>query len=331
MSPVCGAASYEPIGLFVNLVMSGVFTYHHPVMVDEVLALLRPGRGGVYLDGTLGGAGHAAALLERSPDARLIGADRDPNALREAEHRLAPWAERTQLLRTNFAEVVSAAGIAPGSLAGALLDLGVSSHQLDDPERGFTFRPGAPLDMRMAAGAGGERTAAELLAEASEDELALLFFRWGEERRARKLARILVEMRSQVPINSSERLVTGILRAFGPRTTAQEKARIFQALRIATNREIDALETALPAIREALAPGGVLVVLSYHSLEDRVVKNSFREWSRACVCPPGFPICHCRGEPLGETLTRRALRPSAAEVEANSRARSALLRAWEKA
>ena len=147
----------------------------------------------------------------------------------------------------------------------------------------------------------------------------------------RRLARVLVEMRSEAPIDSSERLVMGILRAFGSRTTAQEKARIFQALRIATNAEIDAIEAALPAIREVLAPGGVLVVLSYHSLEDRVVKNSFREWSRACVCPPRLPVCHCRGEPLGKALTRKALRPSATEVEANSRARSALLRAWEKA
>ena len=331
VSPVFKATFSEQVRSFVGLVMTAASVYHHPVMVDEVLTLLRPERGGVYLDGTLGGGGHAAALLECSPDAELIGVDRDPDALAEAEQRLNPFAGRITLLRGNFADVVSAAGSRAGNLAGALLDLGVSSHQLDEPQRGFTFRPGAPLDMRMAAGAAGERTAAELLAEATEEELARWFFRWGEERRARKLARTLVAMRADAPIDSSDRLVSGIVRAFGPRTTTQEKARIFQALRIATNREIDALETALPAIRAALAPGGVLVVLAYHSLEDRVVKNSFREWSRACVCLPGLPVCHCRGKPLGATLTRKPLRPSDAEVEANPRARSAALRGWEKA
>lgn len=311
--------------------MSHAPAYHLPVMVEEVLGFLRPERGGVYLDGTLGGGGHAEALLERSADAELIAVDRDPDALREAGERLARFGDRVRLIRANFADAIAAAGIAGGTLAGALLDLGVSSHQIDRPERGFTFRPGAPLDMRMAIESEAEATAADLLNMLPEDQLADLFFRFAEERRARKLAKILVGMRAEAPVESSDRLVEAIGRALGSRADAQDKARIFQALRIAVNREIEALETALPAFRDALAPGGVLVVLSYHSLEDRIVKNSFREWSRSCICPSGLPICVCRGAALGEALTRKPRMASEPELRENIRSRSARLRAWRKA
>jgi 16S rRNA (cytosine1402-N4)-methyltransferase len=305
-------------------------TYHAPVLVAEAMALLRPERGGVFLDGTLGGGGHSEALLERGPEARLIATDRDPDALREAGARLARFGDRVRLVRANFADAPSAAGIAPDTLAGVLLDLGISSHQIDEDARGFTFRPGAPLDMRMGQDAEGTPGAADLLAELDETELANLFYRYGEEKRSRRLARVIVEMRAEAPVDTSDRLLEAMRRSLGPRTDAADKARIFQALRIAVNGEIPALEAALERLREALAPGGVFAIMSYHSLEDRLVKNAFRDWSQACVCPPGVPICTCRGAPLGETLTRKPVSAGEAEVARNPRARSARLRAWRK-
>jgi 16S rRNA (cytosine1402-N4)-methyltransferase len=304
--------------------------YHAPVMVEEVMGVLRPERGGTYLDGTLGGGGHAEALLERGPEARLVGVDRDPDALAEAGRRLERFGERVRLVRSPFADAVQAAGVAPGSLAGALLDLGISSHQVDEAGRGFTFREGAPLDMRMGQDTAGEPTAADLLNELDEQELASLFWKYGEEKRSRMLGRVIVEMRGRAPFATSDHLLEAIGRAI-PRADAGDRARIFQALRIAVNREIEQLEAALPAFRDALAPGGVLAVLSYHSLEDRPVKNAFRDWSRACTCPPGLPVCACGGVAAGETLTRRAVVALADEVERNVRARSARLRAWRRA
>ena len=305
--------------------------YHAPVMVREVMDLLVPERGGLYLDGTLGGGGHAEALLERGPAARLIGTDRDPDALREAGERLARFGDRFRPVRSNFADAVAAAGVADGSLDGVLLDLGISSHQIDVDERGFTFRPGAPLDMRMAQSTAGEPSAADLLNEMDEAELANVFFRYGEEKRSRKLARIVLEMREREPFATSDHLLDAIRRTLGPRAEAADKARIFQALRIAVNGEIQALERALESFRQALAPGGVFAVLAYHSLEDRLVKNAFRDWSLDCVCPPGFVQCQCRGTPLGTTITRKPMSASEQETLANPRARSARLRGWRAA
>jgi 16S rRNA (cytosine1402-N4)-methyltransferase len=302
--------------------------YHVPALVREVLHFLRPERGGTYLDGTLGGGGHAEAILEVSGAARVVGADRDPEALAEAGRRLARFGERFRLVRANFADVVEAAGIGAGELSGALLDLGISSHQIDVEARGFTFRPGAPLDMRME-GASASAGAAELLNELAEEDLASIFYRFGEERRSRRLARAVAEARAREPFARSEQLVAVIERVL-PRATVQDRARIFQALRIAVNEEIRSLETALPRLREALAPGGVLVVVAYHSLEDRVVKEAFREWSRDCVCPPGLPVCVCRGHSLGTRLTRKPVMAGVEEVAANPRSRSARLRAWRK-
>jgi 16S rRNA (cytosine1402-N4)-methyltransferase len=304
--------------------------YHAPVMVEEVMELLRPERGGVYLDGTLGGGGHAEALLDRAPGATLVGVDRDPDALAEAGRRLQRFGARVRLVRSPFAEAPEAAGIAEGSLDGVLLDLGISSHQIDESARGFTFRPGAPLDMRMAQATAGEPGAADLLNELDEAELADVFWKYGEERRSRMLARVVGEMRARKPFETSDDLDEAIGRAI-PRSDAGDRARIFQALRIAVNGEIEQLETALPKFRDALAPGGVFAILSYHSLEDRLVKNAFRDWSRACTCPPGLPVCQCGGVPRGETLARKALTASPAEIETNPRARSARLRAWRHA
>lgn len=303
--------------------------YHAPVLVEEVMGYLRPERGGTYLDGTLGGGGHAEALLTRGADARLIGTDRDPDALEEAGARLSRFGDRVRLVRANFADAVEAAGIGSGELAGVLLDLGISSHQIDEDARGFTFRAGAPLDMRMGQGSAGERTAAELLNELDEAELAEVFYRYGEEKRSRRLAREVVQMRGRAPFRTSDQLLEAMDRVL-TRPVAQDRARIFQALRIAVNREMDALESALPRLRDALVPGGVLVVLSYHSLEDRLVKESFREWSRECVCPPGLPVCVCRGRALGELVTRKPVYAGEAEVAANPRARSVRLRVWRR-
>jgi 16S rRNA (cytosine1402-N4)-methyltransferase len=305
--------------------------YHAPVMVAEVMDAIRPERGGTYLDGTLGGGGHAEALLERGAEARLVGVDRDPDALAEAGARLARFGDRVRLVRANFADALAAAEIGPASLAGVLLDLGVSSHQIDADRRGFTFRPGAPLDMRMAGAAEGGATAGDLLNTMDERELADVFYHYGEEKRARRLARKVVEMRGEAPFERSDQLVEAIDSALGPRTEAGDRARIFQALRIAVNREIESLERALERFRDALAPEGVFAVMSYHSLEDRLVKNAFRDWSQACICPPGMPVCTCRGAPLGETLTRRPVSAGEDEVRRNVRARSARLRAWRRA
>jgi 16S rRNA (cytosine1402-N4)-methyltransferase len=304
--------------------------YHAPVLVEEVMEILEPEAGGLFLDGTLGGGGHAEALLTRGRAARLIGVDRDPDAIREAGARLAPFGTRVRLVRATYAEAVSAAGIEPGSLRGALLDLGISSHQIDADERGFTFRAGAPLDMRMASESRGEETAAELLARLPEEELATIFYRYGEEKRSRRLARTIVAMRGEAPLTRSEQLVAAIERAL-VRPTSQDLARIFQALRIAVNAELEGLESALPAIRDALEPGGVFVVLAYHSLEDRMVKEAFREWSRDCVCPPRLPVCVCGGVAAGKSVTRKPIVASAEEIARNPRARSVRLRAWRRA
>ena len=304
--------------------------YHAPVMVEEVMEMLRPERGGLYLDGTLGGGGHSEALLERGADARLIGVDRDPDALAEAGKRLARFGDRVRLVRSPFAEAVEAAGIGEGALDGVLLDLGISSHQIDESSRGFTFRSGAPLDMRMGQDTAGEPSAADLLNELDPAELADLFWTYGEERRSRMLARVIGEMRERKPFETSDDLDEAIGRAI-PRSDAGDRARIFQALRIAVNGEIEQLETALMKFRDALAAGGVFAILSYHSLEDRLVKNAFRDWSRACTCPPGLPVCQCGGVPRGETLARKAITARPEEIERNVRARSARLRAWRHA
>lgn len=296
-------------------------------MVREVIGYLEPERGGVYFDGTVGGGGHSEAILARSAESRVIAVDRDAEALECAARRLERFGDRVRLERRTFADAAATLEV---PLAGAVLDLGVSSHQLDEARRGFSFRAGVPLDMRMSVGAD-DPDAATLLNELPESELADVFYRYGEERRSRRLASAIVRRRRQQRFETSDDLVAALRAALGPRLDAQDKARLFQALRIAVNRELDDLERALPTLRDRLEPHGVLVVLAYHSLEDRLVKESFREWSRSCVCPPSLPECRCRGRPLGELLTRRPVRASAPEVDANPRARSARLRAWRRA
>ena len=303
--------------------------YHEPVMAEEVLSHLQPRDGALFLDGTVGGGGHARLLLESCPGCRVVAVDRDPDALAEAERTLSHVRDRVRFLHVRFDEAPADAEIRDRGLDGALLDLGVSSHQLDDESRGFAFRRGVALDMRMDS--DQEEDAVQFLAEASEEELARVFRDLGEEPRARRLAREIVKRRATEPLATSDDLVAALSVSLGKSPTAQDKARIFQAVRIEVNGELDSLERGLPALRDVLKEGGVLVVIAYHSLEDRLVKNAFREWSAACVCPPESPLCTCRGRPLGETLTRKPLRPGDDEVARNPRARSARLRAWRRA
>ena len=302
-------------------------SYHEPVMLSEVLSFLAPERGGVYLDGTLGGGGHARAILDSTPRTSLLALDRDVDALDHARAALTAYGDRLVLRQGNYAEAVSIFDLGEGALAGVLLDLGVSSHQIDTDARGFSFRPGVPLDMRMS---GRGATAEELLSTLSAEELTEIFRVYAEERRARRLAAAIVERRSCSRLRTSDDLVTVIEAVWGRPPAASDLARVFQALRIAVNEELDSLERALPVLRSLLVPGGRMVVIAYHSLEDRLVKRSFRDWSRDCVCPPGIPVCRCRGRPLGRELTRGPVRPAADEVASNPRARSALLRAWER-
>jgi 16S rRNA (cytosine1402-N4)-methyltransferase len=307
---------------------------HEPVMMDEVLASLEPERGGTYLDGTVGGGGHAAALLERAPSVMLWGVDRDPEAVAAARERLARFAERARVIRADFRDLPEALGDEADEvhdLAGVLLDLGVSSHQIDTTARGFSFRPATPLDMRMGGTTGGRRPAADLLNEATEQELGEIFRTYGEVRRWRRLARDVARRRKERPFRTSDDLVDASRSALGTGIGPGTLAQVFQAVRIAVNEELEALERALPRLRDMLASGGRYVVIAYHSLEDRLVKHAFKEWSRECICPPELPVCRCRGKALGHEITRRPLRPSEDEVRRNSRSRSARLRAWEKA
>jgi 16S rRNA (cytosine1402-N4)-methyltransferase len=307
--------------------------YHAPVLAEEVLSFLR-GRQRV-LDCTLGGGGHSLALLE-SAMGSVIGIDRDPDAIAETLARLARFeAEgRFTAIEANYADV---GGIEPlGSLSvdGVLLDLGISSHQIDATERGFSFRPGAPLDMRMDRGGSAGTAvadAAALLNTSDEMTLASIFRDFGDEPRAMRLAREVVRRRSTEKFATSDDLVGAIRGALGPRTGPADFARLFQAVRIAVNDELAGLERALPVLRDLLTPGGVIVVIAYHSGEDRIVKHAFREWSADCICPPKQPVCICRGRPLGVTLTRRAMTASEHEIARNPRARSARLRAWQRA
>lgn len=300
--------------------------YHTPVLVEEVLRLLEPQRGGVYFDGTLGGGGHSEAILASGSDVRVIAVDRDPEARAEAGTRLSGYGERFEARAGDFGDVAERLDV---ELAGALLDLGVSSHQIDVERRGFTFRPGSPLDMRMDTGAG-ERTAADILNRYEEAELLRVLWDYGEEKRARPIVRRVLERRDERPFETSDDLVSVLEDVYRHRLTPQDKARVFQAFRIEVNDELSSLDRALPALRDALEVGGVLAVIAYHSLEDRRVKNAFREWSRSCICPPDLPVCQCRGERLGETLTRKVVRPGSEELERNPRSRSARLRAWRR-
>jgi 16S rRNA (cytosine1402-N4)-methyltransferase len=306
---------------------------HVPVLRDRVLALLAPavgGPGAVAVDATLGLGGHSVALLAAHPALRLIGIDRDPEALRLAGTRLEPYAERVSLHRAVYDEipaVLAEAGV--DRVDGVLFDLGVSSLQLDEARRGFAYAQDAPLDMRMSS-AGS--TAADVVNTYSVDELTRVLRDYGEERFARRIARSIVRSRASEPIDSSARLVELVrdaIPAAARRTGGNPAKRTFQALRIEVNRELEALETAMPAAIDAVRVGGRVVVLSYHSLEDRIVKRAFAERARD-TSPPGLPVLLPSAAPTLRLLTRGGEGPTEAEVAENPRAASARLRAAER-
>ena len=301
--------------------------YHAPVLADEVVGLLSAAQ--TVLDGTLGGGGHSLALLMRG--ARVTAVDRDPQAIESARQRLSVYEALGQFetVLGNYANVDEIPALDGRSFDGILLDLGVSSHQLDDPSRGFSFREGVPLDMRM--GVDADRDAAGLLNEAEEIELGAIFREYADERRAMRLAREIVRRRANRPFVTSDDLVGAIRGALGPRTGPPDFARLFQAVRIAVNDEIGGLERALDTLRARLTPGGTFAVIAYHSGEDRVVKNAFRDWSTDCICPPRQPACTCRGQALGTLVARKPISASPEEATRNPRARSARLRAWRSA
>ncbi len=302
-------------------------------MPDEVIAYLAPRSGGLYLDGTLGGAGHARLILAASsPDGRLVGLDRDPAAIRRAQDVLAPFADRVALRHCNFAQMERVAReLGVEGFDGILLDLGVSSYQLDEAERGFSFRADAPLDMRMDDSAG--ITAAEVLAEEDEKALARIFREFGEERYARRIARRIVAQREHGPLVSTGQLAELVRDAVpGGRVPARihPATRVFQALRIYVNDELRAVEQGLEQAISLLRPGGRLVVISFHSLEDRRVKHYFRAAATGCTCPPRIPMCVCGKQPRVRLLSRKGVRAEEAETASNPRSRSAILRAVEK-
>ena len=300
--------------------------YHAPVMVDAVLRVCAS--SSTVLDGTLGGGGHAAALLAAGKQVTAL--DRDPAAIAVASDRLhdALAAGSLEIIQCNYAGVDAVADLEGRHFDAILLDLGVSSRQLDDDARGFSFRMGAPLDMRME---DRGMTAAEWLNTTDEDDMVQAFREYGDEPRARKLARIIAERRDLRPFAVSDDFVNAIRATLGARSGPSDFARLFQALRIAVNDELTGLARALPTLRERLSPGGLFLVMAYHSGEDRLVKHAFRAWSAACSCPPRAPFCQCDRIALGTLPVRKAIVADAAEIALNPRARSAHLRLWQRA
>ena len=303
---------------------------HYSVMLPQCMEGLNIKPDGIYIDGTAGGAGHSRAIAERLTTGQLLSFDRDPDAVAEATKRLAPY-PAAEVIHSEFAripEVLAEKGIE--GVDGILLDLGVSSYQLDNPERGFAYSVDAPLDMRMSQ--QGE-TAADLVNTASREEISRILRDYGEEPYAWQIAGHIVEARETAPIETTLQLADIVAGAMPPAERRKNKnpsRRTFQALRIAVNHELDALEEGLDTIFDHLAPGGRLCVITFHSLEDRLVKNKFRRWSTACTCPPEFPVCVCGGKAKAKLITRKPIEADKQELEENRRSRSAHLRVLEK-
>jgi 16S rRNA (cytosine1402-N4)-methyltransferase len=303
-------------------------TPHIPVLLDEVLEGLGPLPGQRLIDGTLGAGGHTEAILKAvAPHGQVLALDADPSALEIARRRLAAYGDRVHFVNANFAQLAAVArdlDFVP--VHGVLLDLGLSSMQLDAVERGFSFQNAGPLDMRYDP--SGPTTAADLVNNLAQDELADLIYRFGEDRRSRAIARAIVAAR---PLHTTHELAEVVARAVGGRRgdRLHPATRTFQALRIAVNAELDVLRAALPAAVSILAPGGRLAVISFHSLEDRIVKEFFRRESRDCICPPEQPVCTCGHRATLHIITPKPITATSAEVALNPRARSAKLRVAE--
>ena len=311
--------------------MSETFT-HRPVLLDECIQALAIRPEGVYLDGTLGRAGHSREIARRLTTGRLICVDRDQAALDAAQERLAPWMDRVTLVHSNFDQL---SGILDGleldGVDGMLFDLGVSSPQLDDGSRGFSYMADAPLDMRMDRDQG--LSAADVVNGWSQEELRRILTQYGEERYAPAIARRIVTAREEAPIETTGQLVELIKSAMPPQALREKQhpaKRSFQALRIAVNGELDELTAMLRAAAQRLAPGGRLAVITFHSLEDRIVKKTLQELATGCTCPPNFPVCVCGKKPTVRLVNRKPIVCGPAELTYNPRARSAKLRVAEK-
>lgn len=313
--------------------LGGIGAPHRPVLPKETIHFLEPSRGGLFVDCTVGLGGHSEAILESSNETRVLGIDLDTDALAYASERLARFGPRFRVVHANFRDlerVVNEAG--ETELSGVLVDLGVSSLQFDSPTRGFSFRFDAPLDMRMDP-AGDAATGADLLLELSETEIARILFEYGEERNSRRIARWIVESRERgKPITTTGELAELVARAAGLRKRGpiHPATRTFQALRIAVNRELEDLNRFIETAIDLLQLNGRFVAISFHSLEDRIIKRELRRLSGACQCPPRTPTCSCGARRVVEVLTKRPVTATAAEIEENPRARSAKLRAARK-
>jgi 16S rRNA (cytosine1402-N4)-methyltransferase len=302
-------------------------TPHLPVLYKEIIHALQPKAGGRYIDGTLGAGGHSAGLLaESAPTGQLLGLDLDPQAIAIASQQLAPFGERAHIVQASYLEMkTEAEHLGWSAVDGVLLDLGVSSMQLDTAGRGFSFLQDGPLDMRF--GPQAAYTAADILNTWDEEELADILFRYGEERLSRKISRAILANR---PFSTTRQLADLILKTIGKKERIHPATRTFQALRIAVNSELKTVEQALPIACGLLKPGGRFAVISFHSLEDRIVKEYFRRESTDCLCPPRQPVCTCGHKASLKLLNRKPLEASETETDANSRARSAKLRIVEK-
>jgi 16S rRNA (cytosine1402-N4)-methyltransferase len=310
-----------------------VLQEHKPVLLDEVIRYLRCTPGKFFVDGTVGGGGHARAILEKTaPDGRLIGIDWDEKALVKARSNLQSYEERLVLVQENFALIGPVlARLHIQAVDGILLDLGLSSFQVDEAARGFSFNLAGPLDMRMDT--REKNTAAHLVNTLSEDKLAAIIRNFGEERWHRRIARHIVRARDEEAIETTDRLARVVYSSIPAGKRARQRhpaTRTFQALRLAVNRELDHLQTFLQEALDWLKPGGRLAIVSFHSLEDRLVKQAFANWARSCRCPARSPICQCEGRPLVRLVNKKPVVPGKSEIQANPRARSGRLRVVEK-
>lgn len=304
--------------------------HHKPVLFEETISSLAIRPEGVYIDGTMGGGGHSEAILQRLTTGKLLSIDQDPDAIEAAGERLKKYPQSIRV-RGNFAqmaEIAKAQGI--DAVDGVLMDIGVSSYQLDTPERGFSYHHDAPLDMRMSQEGPSAR---DLVNTLGEQELAEIIFRYGEDRSARRIAQGICKAREIAPIETTAQLAE-IIKESVPaavrRAEGHPARKTFQALRIAVNGELDRLQEGLKAGFELLKPGGRLAVITFHSLEDRIVKQQMHDWCQGCICPKDFPVCVCGRKPRGKLVYKKGLAPSPEEVEENPRARSARLRVIEK-
>jgi 16S rRNA (cytosine1402-N4)-methyltransferase len=305
---------------------------HSPVLLDECIEGLNIRQGGIYVDGTAGGGGHSSAIAERLTDGKLIAIDRDEAAIRAAGARLAPFGERVSLARNNFSEIADVcASFGIDKIDGVLMDLGVSSYQLDTPERGFSYMADAELDMRMDRRAS--LTAYDVVNEYSAAELRRILFEYGEEKFAPKIASAIVAAREKSPIKTTGELceiIKSAMPAAAKNGGHHPAKRSFQAIRIEVNGELDAIEPAIRSATELLAPGGRIAIITFHSLEDRIVKQTFADLASGCVCPREFPVCVCGRKPQVKLVSKKPILPSETELERNPRSRSAKLRVAEK-